>query len=256
MLYVQRQLRSSSIKHIPILKYNTINYMYQVSLWMILSEVTSVFLSASHAHKMFDITLRGVKDKVFDPLCTYIPGTFTPLHITGVAFIAGLLACFSAINENSSLSLILWFSNRFLDCLDGALARHRNVASDLGGFLDLLSDFVIYSLIPISVAIGQGSTPACWRAVAFLEATFHVNNFILFYIAAVSEKSADRDSRRSKELTSVMMRPALVEGMESAVIFTAMLAVPGYLLGISWLMAVAVSVGIVQRTRWVVAALK
>lgn len=204
---------------------------------------------------MFDIHLRSLKDTIFDPLCPYVPAYITPLYITEGAFAAGLLSCYWASYANASLSLSFWLLNRALDCLDGALARHRKTASDLGGFLDLLSDFIIYSLLPFSIAVGQDATPLCWSAVALLEATFHVNNFILFYVAAVAEKRRGKDDGVSKELTSVMMRPALIEGMESAVIFTVMLALPTYLQELSWLMAGAVSVGIVQRTLWVIAAL-
>lgn len=205
---------------------------------------------------MFDIQLRSLKDKVFDPCCQYVPTSITPLRITESAYVAGLLSCSYATRSYTRLSLIFWFVNRALDCLDGALARHRKTASDLGGFLDLLSDFIVYSLLPISITIGQAGTRRCWEAVAILEATFHVNNFILFYIAAVAEKGAKKDDAKSKELTSVMMRPALIEGMESGLIFTLMLAFPDYIEAWSWLMAGLVTVGIVQRTLWVTAALK
>ena len=123
------------------------------------------------------------------------------------------------------------------------------MASSLGGFWDLMSDFVIYSLIPISVAIGvQGDLSVVsidWLGISLLEASFHVNNFILFYAAAVA---AQRDS---KELTSVTMRPALIEGFESGLIFTAMMAYPGQINNLTWFMAAAVTVGIVQRS-WAV----
>lgn len=204
---------------------------------------------------MFDIRLRSLKDNFFDPCCRFIPSQITPYHVTAAAFLAGLLSCYCAYLNSPLLSAGFWALNRFLDCLDGALARHRNTASDLGGFLDLLGDFIVYSIIPITISAGQESTIRCWQAVAILEATFHVNNFILFYIAAISEKRQAKDSASGKELTSVMMRPALVEGLESGVLFTGMLVFPGYIEGLCWLMAVLVSVGIVQRTAWVIPAL-
>ncbi|KAL8648692.1 MAG: hypothetical protein Q9210_004835 [Variospora velana] len=165
---------------------------------------------------------------------------------------------------NSRLALVFWALNRSLDCLDGALARHRGTASDLGGFLDLLGDFIIYSLLPIAIAKGfpfQEGRNASWIAVAVLESTFHVNNFILFYVAAIAEKLAkveekgDASKGRTKELTSVMMRPALMEGMESGLMFTAMLVYPPEIQLLSWTMAGLVMVGILQRTLWVVKAL-
>ncbi|KAI4170242.1 MAG: hypothetical protein LQ343_005125 [Gyalolechia ehrenbergii] len=159
------------------------------------------------------------------------------------------------------LSFLFWALNRSLDCLDGALARHRGTASDLGGFLDLLGDFIVYSLLPIAIA--QASPPdtgsSLWMSVAVLEATFHVNNFVLFYVAAIAEKSANAEGTgkgKKEELTSVMMRPALIEGMESALIFTAMLVYPSALQALSWTMAGLVMVGILQRTVWVVEALR
>ena len=205
---------------------------------------------------MFDIQLRSVKDRIFNPCCQYVPASITPLHITGSACVIGLFSCSYASRSSVSLSLALWLFNRALDCLDGALARHRGSASDLGGFLDLLGDFIIYSLLPISVAIGQDATPRCWEAVAVLEATFHVNNFILFYVAAVAEKWDGKGGAKAKELTSVMMRPALVEGAESGVLFTLMVAFPSHIETLSWLMAGLVTIGIVQRTLWVTSVLR
>ena len=201
---------------------------------------------------MFDIQLRSFKDRLFNPGCQYVPHLVTPLHITISAFCAGLAACFSASQHHVLLSVSFWLLNRILDCLDGAVARHRNAASDLGGFLDLLGDFVVYSLLPISLAMSQ---PDAWDAVAILEASFHVNNFILFYIAAIAEKKAVANGEKSKELTSLMMKPALIEGMESGMLFTAMLVFPEYLRSLSWIMALLVSLGISQRVTWTISAL-
>ena len=219
---------------------------------------------------MLDITLRPLKDGLFDPCCQYVPASVSPHHITLLAFLAGLLSVYSAasIPHFSILALFFWALNRLFDCLDGALARYRGTASDLGGFLDLLGDFIIYSILPIGIAHGYSSeqTPAeagqTWRAVAILEATFHVNNFILFYLAAIAEKQSkggqgdNARKSKSKEVTSVMMKPALIEGMESGAIFTAMLAFPSQLGSLSWITATLVTVGIIQRTTWAIRALK
>lgn len=214
---------------------------------------------------MFDIALRRWKDSLIDPLTPLIPSSITPLHITLAAFICGLLSCLiaatpSSTNHPLSLALTLWLLNRFLDCLDGAVARHRATTSPLGGFLDLLSDFIIYSLLPIAVALGRSSSSfyssavvvdVNWLALALLEASFHINNFVLFYSAAVAAGHADAD-----ELTSVTMRPALVEGFESGVLFTAMLVWPRHINFWMWAMGGGVVVGTAQRVVAVVAALR
>ena len=204
---------------------------------------------------MFDIQLRFLKDGIFQPICRYVPTFIAPIHITAAAFVAGLLSCYSASLKSISISLCLWMLNRALDCLDGALARHRGTASDLGGFLDLLGDFIVYSLIPLGTAAGWSDTGATWKAVAVLEASFHVNNFVLFYVAAVAEKRVAKGGAGAKELTSVMMRPALIEGMESGLLFTAMLAWPRLIEWWCWIMACLVAIGIAQRVIWTVLAL-
>ena len=223
---------------------------------------------------MFDLPLRALKDHLFTPLCPHIPPSLKPIHITLLAFTSGLLSTFliSLSHTNYPLALLFWALNRGLDCLDGTLARHRGAVSDLGGFLDLWCDFIVYSILPIAVAAGAEAGAAgarVWMAVAVLEACFHVNNFVLFYVAALVEKEGEGEGAkkgksgksgksgkgRREELTSVSMRPALVEGLESALLFTAMLGYPSAIEGLSWTMAALVAVGIGQRTVWVIKAL-
>ena len=138
--------------------------------------------------------------------------------------------------------------------------------------MDLLGDFIVYSLIPIACAMSPrssssssssssaaagGAGEGAWLAVALLEAAIHINNFVLFYVAAVVEKNKKqaveketrtaKDKQRQKELTSVAMMPALVEGFESGTIFTIMLCRPQLIALLSTVMAVLVFVGTLQR---------
>ena len=209
---------------------------------------------------MFDIALRRVKDQVVEPIVRVLPLWLKPGHITLCGFVVGLLTCLCASEDRySSFAPNLWVINRFLDCLDGSLARERGTASEIGGFYDLLADFTVYSLLPIGVAVSQDSnysllpmgkaahefarSPTDWLAVAVLQASFHLNNFVLFYGSAVAAARADR------ELTAVTMRPALIEGFESGLIFLAMLIWPEYVNMWSWGMAGAVMIGVLQRSR-------
>jgi len=105
--------------------------------------------------------------------------------------------------------------------------------------------------------------------VACSEASFHVNNFVLFYIAAITEKQKAANAvsngksktfelgeKRVKELTSLSMKPALVEGAESGLIFTIMLIKPEWTEALCWMLTVGVAIGTVQRVLWVVDVLK
>lgn len=213
---------------------------------------------------MFDIALRSLKDSLFLPVAGAIPHSITPTHLTFIAFLLGSLSSLCcAFNISTTTSVALWLISRLLDCLDGAVARQRNVASDLGGFWDLLGDFVVYASIPISCAMSRAHATATdaradLLAVSLLEAAFFVNNFALFYMAAVAEKAAAEErsgsssegKRKTEQLTSLMMRPALVEGAESAAFFTLMLVFPEWVRLLSYIMFLGVVVGTGQRAVW------
>lgn len=92
---------------------------------------------------MLDIQLRPAKDRVIDLLYQYIPASIILLHITGIGSCCGLLSVYQASKGLTTLALLFWLLSRLLDCFDGALARYRKTASDLGGFLDLLANFII-----------------------------------------------------------------------------------------------------------------
>ena len=94
---------------------------------------------------MYDNHLRHLKDVIGTPVCRALPSGTTPNHITLAAFISGLLAVGTAALSTSRSSywpLIFWLLNRLLDGADGTFARMRGTASALGGFLDLLGDFI------------------------------------------------------------------------------------------------------------------
>lgn len=226
-------------------------------------------LSYGKAPIMFDIALRPLKDQVFDPICTAVPKSISPAQLTFAAFICGVLSCVAVANGSPMLAVSMWILNRCLDCLDGAIARQRGMTSDLGGFLDLLGDFIIYSAIPIcctwslQLPADYGLLQRRWLAVAVVESTFHVNNFVLFFIAALTEKQKvtameskdERSSKRKNELTTLSMKPALVEGAESGLIFTFMLAFPKTTEILCWLLAAGVVMGTSQRVIWTVSVL-
>ncbi|KAK6371201.1 hypothetical protein LTS17_008932 [Exophiala oligosperma] len=213
-------------------------------------------VSADHSAFLALLARRAEEEKI--PLVIemrFVPEIITPGHLTLAALVTGLGACLCSIatdRHTSAWAVYLWLLNRVLDCLDGAAARERGTTSDAGGFLDLLSDFIIYSLVPISVACGEirRGLPAddcvsLLLSVSLLEATFHINNFILFYLAALSSQKGN------DELTAVTMKPALVEGFESGIFFTLMLAIPSLLQLLTLIMAAGVCIGIASRT-WLI----
>ena len=118
---------------------------------------------------------------------------------------------------------------RILDGLDGAYARATNQTSDFGGYLDILVDFTIYGLIPLSVTAAHPSYEA-WVACSFLEVTFFVNAAGLFFLSALIEKNknAAEAYKGKKEVTTIKMPPALMEGTESIIMFSLIVLLPDW----------------------------
>ena len=106
---------------------------------------------------------------------------------------------------------------------DGAVARHTGL-SDRGGFLDILTDFIVYASLPIGLVAGSASNEP-YLALAFMLASFYVNSASWMYLAAILEKRA---ARHPKTQTTVVMPTGLIGGFETIIaygIFIAMLAI-------------------------------
>lgn len=197
---------------------------------------------------MLDLRLRPTKDAALDPLARRLPRAVTPAGITGASLGVTLLAAGLAALGRPLLALSLWLAGRFLDGLDGALARCRGTSSDLGGFLDLLGDTVGYVAVPLGVAIGVDER-STWIAVSALMGTFYVNALSWSFLAAVLEKRGVGASATG-ETTSITMPPALVEGSETIVLFGLFIVLSQWAPWLFGLMAALVAVNVVQRVAW------
>jgi len=144
--------------------------------------------------------------------------------------------------------LVLWLASRLLDGLDGAAARRGGRQSDLGGYLDLMGDTLGYAAVPIGLAAAHGTT-AGWAACAVLAASYYLNMTSWALLAAIAEKRGAGAAARD-ERTTIHMPAGLVEGVETIVAYTVMLALPSSAPALFVVMAALVGVTILQRVVW------
>ncbi len=145
-------------------------------------------------------------------------------------------------------ALLLWLLNRALDGLDGALAR-RCGATELGGLLDFVADFVVYSGFVVGVAIAH---PAARLACVALLAAYLVNNVALLSFSSVIERlGLPFGDERSLRLTT-----GLAEGAETIIVYALFCLVPGASEVIAWAFAGVVALTAAQRVAHAVLTLR
>lgn len=193
-----------------------------------------------------DALLRRPKEAILGPLARRTP--MHPTVITLVALVPGIGAAVAAADGRNVLAVTLWLLNRLLDGLDGTVARQRSMQSDLGAYLDIVGDFLVYAAVPIGLAAHAGDT-ATWIAVAVLLAAFYVNTVSWAYLSALLERRR-HEAATAPRFTSVAMPAGLIEGAETVVLYTLMLAAPAWAAALFWAMAAAVAVTVAQRLVW------
>ncbi|GAB4212138.1 MAG: CDP-alcohol phosphatidyltransferase family protein [Roseiflexaceae bacterium] len=199
---------------------------------------------------MVDKVLRYPKEQILTPLAR---GPLRALHPTAVTLLAcavGLATALAAWQQLYIPALVLWLLNRTLDGLDGTLARVHGRQSDLGGYLDILLDVLVYAAVPFGLALGVG-TPAAFLSLALLLGSFYINGASWMYLAALLEKR-NQGAKAGGELTTVTMPGGLIEGTETVVFYALFLLFPSALVPLFGLMALLVGVTTLQRLVWAI----
>lgn len=205
---------------------------------------------------MFDAPLRQFKDRVGAPLAIRM-SRVSPTLISILALAIGLLATFAAFKGQYLWALALWILNRVLDGLDGLLARLHNGQSDFGGYVDILTDFIVYAALPIGLVAGSPSNEH-YLALAFLLASFYVNAASWMYLAAILEKRAAHApdpsirpiGQSGQAQTTIVMPAGLIGGFETIVAYGIFLLFPTHIIILFSIFAALVFVTTLQRLLW------
>lgn len=197
---------------------------------------------------MLDLRLRPIKERVLVGAARRLARVVGPGSLTLLALAITIGAGWAAAVGLTVVALVAWLIGRLLDGLDGPVARLRGSDSDLGGYHDVLGDTVGYVAVPLGVAFSV-DTRAGWITLSVLLGTFWVNGMSWSYLAAILEKR-NAGASTTGEMTSVTMRPALIEGTETIVIYSAYILFPHIAPWLFAAMAGLVAINVLQRLRW------
>src|SRR5687767_6932090 len=169
---------------------------------------------------MLDRAARRLVDPVLEQLATAAQQrNLTANQVTIAGFACGLAAMAAIALQFYGLGLLLLLANRLADGVDGALAR-RNGATDLGGYLDIVLDFIVYSGAAFAFALAQ---PGHAVAAAFLIFSFMGtgSSFLAFAIFAAKRKLDGEEANKSFYYLG-----GITEGTETILLFVIVLLFP------------------------------
>ena len=179
---------------------------------------------------MLDRHLRPLIDPPLDRLADALAPRLSADAVTIGGFAMGCLAMLAVMLGQFWLGLVLLLVNRVADGLDGAIAR-RNGITDLGGYLDIVLDFIVYSGVVFAFAVADPAANAL--AAAFLVFSFMGTgaSFPAFAIMA-AKHGQDSPAQGTK---SIYYLGGLAEGTETILFLVAVLLWPAAFPLIAWL---------------------
>jgi phosphatidylglycerophosphate synthase len=201
---------------------------------------------------MLDPLIRDTKDRALRPIARAIGTSIHPTSITILSFLVGCVAASLLLLASYPAALLAWLLCRILDGLDGTLARLTRRQTDLGGYLDIVLDFVVYAIVPIALVAGLPEPRESeFLALALLLGSFFVNSASWMYLAAIAEKRG-AGAAASREQTSVTMPTGLIEGTETVIFFSLFILLPERVVPLFGAMAALVVLTTLQRVAWAI----
>ncbi len=161
--------------------------------------------------------------------------------VTLGGFVVGLAAIPAIATGHYLVGLGLLLANRMSDGLDGAVARVRG-PTDLGGYLDIVCDFILYSGWAFAFALADPghAIPAAFLMLSFMG----TGSSFLTYAIFAAKRGITTEIRGSKSLYYL---GGLTEGTETIMVFVLFCILPQYFAALAYVFAVACWVTTVSR---------
>lgn len=178
---------------------------------------------------MLDSRLRRLVDPALDRLGGWLAHQGLGANaVTVLGFGFGCAAWAALAFGQYYLALGLMAANRVADGLDGAIARCLG-PTDLGGYLDIVLDFVFYAGVPFFFAVGR---PEFALPAAFLVFCFVGTGSSFLAFAAVAARRGLTTELRGKK--AIYYLGGLTEGTETITLFVLICLFPDQFSWLAW----------------------
>lgn len=172
---------------------------------------------------MLDSHVRPLIDPPLNAIGKKLAGLgFSANTVTFLGLIFGIFAMYEISNQSFNLAITFIVLNRLCDGLDGAIARSKGL-TDFGGFIDIVSDFIVYSGVVFSFCLAD---PSNSPYAAFLIFSFigPISSFLAY--AIIASKCDVNTNRRG--LKSFYYLGGICEGTETAFVLILLCITPTY----------------------------
>lgn len=172
---------------------------------------------------MLDHRINKIFHPIMNGLANHIPRQISANTITLAGLAVGTMVVPLLWFKLYSTAMAVILVNRFLDGLDGAVARKWG-PTNLGGYLDITCDFIFYSVVIIGFALAAPESNGL--AAAFLIFSFiGTGSSFLAFAAAAEKQGISSDTHGIKTFYYL---GGLTEGTETILFFFIICTYPEY----------------------------
>jgi phosphatidylglycerophosphate synthase len=178
---------------------------------------------------MLDARLRRLIDPALDRAGAALARWGLGANVVTVGgFLLGAGAWVALALESYATAAGLIVANRLADGLDGAIARRHGI-TDLGGYLDIVLDFLFYAGVPFFFAAGRpdAALPAAFLVFSFVGTG---SSFLAFAVIA-AKRGLSTEARGRK---SIYYLGGLTEGAETIALFLLICWLPEHFALLAW----------------------
>ena len=191
---------------------------------------------------MFDRQIQKYTQKPLRYVSKFFLKFISPNQMTLIGFSLGVLMCISIVIDQYFTAIIFLFLNRLSDGLDGTMARLQT-PTPLGGYLDIVLDFLIYGGFVLSFGITEQNNTLLSMILLFC----YIGTGSTFLAKAAILPSLNNQSLNEEMPKSFHYAVGLVEGTETIVFMVLCLLFPNLFIYLSSIFIILCLITIVFR---------
>ena len=191
---------------------------------------------------MFDRQIQKYTQRPLQYIAKLFLKFISPNHMTLIGFSFGILMCLTIIIDQYLIAIIFLFLNRLSDGLDGAMARLQT-PTPLGGYLDIVLDFLIYGGFVLSFGITEQNNTFLSMILLFC----YIGTGSTFLAKAAILPSLTKQNLNEEMPKSFHYAVGLVEGTETIIFMFLCLLFPSLFIYLASIFSLLCIITIVFR---------